>query len=48
VAGLVGIWLYAGLEGGALGLIDYLAEVQGILVPVELAAAGILAFASSS
>jgi hypothetical protein len=45
--GLVGIWLYAGLEGGALGLIDYLAEVQGILVPIELGLAGILAFATS-
>jgi hypothetical protein len=41
--GLVGIWLFAGFEGGALGLVDYLAEVQGILVPIELAVAGALA-----
>lgn len=45
--GLVGIWLFAGFEGGALGLVDYLAEVQGILVPIELAVAGVLAAAAS-
>ena len=44
--GLVGIWLFAGLEGGALGLVDYLAQVQGILVPIELAVAGALATAA--
>jgi hypothetical protein len=44
--GLVGIWLYAGIEGGALGLVDYLGEVQGILVPIELAVAGGLAAAA--
>jgi hypothetical protein len=45
--GLVGIWLFAGFEGGALGLIEYLAEVQGILVPLELVVAGGLAAAAS-
>ena len=30
--GLVGIWLFAGFEGGALGPVDYLAGVQGVLV----------------
>ena len=45
--GLVGIWLYAGIEGGALGLVDYLVQVQGVLVPIELAIAGLLAFAAS-
>ena len=45
--GLVGIWLYAGIEGGALGLVDYLVQVQGALVPIELAVAGVLAAASS-
>jgi hypothetical protein len=45
--GLLGIWLYAGLEGGALGLLDYLGQVQGILVPIELVAAGVLAWAAS-
>jgi hypothetical protein len=41
---LVAIWLYAGIEGGVLGIVDYLAEVQGILVPIEFAAAAGLAF----
>ena len=45
-AGLVGVWLFAGIEGGALGLVDYLAQVQGILVPIELAVAGALAAAA--
>ena len=44
--GLVGVWLFAGFEGGALGIVEYLAEVQGILVPIELAAAGVLAAAA--
>ena len=41
--GLVGIWLFARLEGGVLGLPDYFAEVQGPLVIVELAVAGLVA-----
>lgn len=45
--GLVGIWLFAGFEGGALGLVDYLAEVQGVLVAIELAVAGVLAAAAA-
>ena len=45
--GLVAIWLYAGIEGGVLGIVDYLAEVQGILVPIEFAAAGGLALAAA-
>jgi hypothetical protein len=45
--GLVGIWLFAGYQGGALGIVDYLAEVQGILVPIELAVAGALAAVAS-
>jgi hypothetical protein len=44
--GLVGIWLFAGLEGGALGLVDYLGQVQGPLVVAELAAAGLVAYAT--
>jgi hypothetical protein len=46
VLGLIGIWLFAGIEGGVLGPIDYLAEVQGVLVPIELAVAGALAGAA--
>jgi hypothetical protein len=44
VLGLVGIWLFAGLEGGALGLVDYLGQVQGPLVIVEMAVAALVAF----
>jgi hypothetical protein len=44
--GLVGIWTFAGIEGGALPLLDYLAQVQGLLVPIELAVAGGLAAAA--
>ena len=44
--GLVGIWMFAGIEGGALPLVDYLAQVQGVLVPIELAVAGALAAAA--
>jgi len=45
--GLVGIWLFAGIEGGVLGMVDYLADVQGLLVPVELVVAGVLAAIAS-
>ncbi len=41
--GLVGIWLYARLLGGVLGLPEYFAAVQGPLVVVELAVAGLMA-----
>ena len=43
-AGLVGIWVYAGLEGGTLGLVDYLGQVHGPLVLVEIAVAAVVAF----
>jgi hypothetical protein len=38
--GQVGLWVIARQEGGTLGLVDYLAEVFGVLVPLELAIAG--------
>ena len=38
--------MFAGIEGGALPLVDYLAQVQGVLVPIELAVAGALAAAA--
>jgi hypothetical protein len=44
--GLVGIWLFARLEGGVLDLPEYFAEVQGPLVLVELAVAGLVAAAT--
>lgn len=45
--GLIGIWLFAGIEGGVLGIVEYLADVQGLLVPVELLVAGVLATLAS-
>ncbi len=44
--GLVGIWLFARLEGGVLGLPEYLAQVHGALVPISFAAAGVMAAAT--
>jgi hypothetical protein len=37
--GQLGIWLYARSEGGVLGLLDYLAQTFGWLVPLQLAVA---------
>jgi hypothetical protein len=45
--GLVGIWVFALSEGGVLGIVEYLADVQGILVPIELIVAGVLAAGAS-
>ena len=36
ILGQVGLWLYARSEGGVLAPIDYLAEVFGAVVPLEL------------
>jgi hypothetical protein len=46
VVGLIGVWIYARLEGGVLGLTDYLGEVQGVLVPIQLLLAGGVAAAT--
>jgi hypothetical protein len=43
VLGLVGIWLVARFEGGVLSLPEYLAQVQGPLVAIEIAVAAIVA-----
>jgi hypothetical protein len=40
----LGIWLYARAEGGALGLIDYLAQAFGPLVPLQFAIAALVAW----
>ena len=45
--GQAGLWLYARTEGGVLGPLDYLAEVFGFLVPVELLAAWIAAWVTA-
>jgi hypothetical protein len=47
VAGLLAVWLFGRWEGGVLDPIEYFGEVQGLLVPFELLAAGALAAAAS-
>jgi hypothetical protein len=42
--GQVGLWLLGREEGGVLSLGEYLAETFGILVPIELAIAGLTAW----
>ena len=39
VAAQLGLWQYAQLEGGVLGPLDYLWEVFGVLVPIEIVVA---------
>ena len=41
VVAAVGTWLHALAEGGALGLLDYLFETFGVIVPAELVIAAI-------
>lgn len=45
--GQLGLWLYGLTEGGVLGPFDYLAQTFGLLVPLELLAAWIVAWAIS-
>jgi hypothetical protein len=40
----VGLWWYAGLEGGVLPLVDYLGQTFGVLVPLQAALAAVLAW----
>lgn len=47
LVGQVGLWLYAASEGGVLSLPDYLGEVYGPLVPLELTLAGAIAWATA-
>lgn len=47
VLGLIGTWAYGRWEGGVLGPVDYLAETFGVLVPLELAIAGLVAWWSA-
>lgn len=42
--GQLGLWLVARQEGGVLGLTEYLAEVFGILVPLQLAVGAVVAW----
>ncbi|MEX2183400.1 MAG: hypothetical protein WEC14_03065 [Chloroflexota bacterium] len=43
----VGLWWYAGTEGGVLPLIDFLAQTYGVLIPLQAALAAALAWWSS-
>ena len=45
--GQVGLWLLGREEGGVLTLVDYLGEVFGVLVPLQLAAAAVAAWLAS-
>jgi hypothetical protein len=47
VLGQLGLWLYARAEGGVLGPLDYLAETFGVLVPLELAGAALVAWVAA-
>lgn len=42
--GQLGLWLVARQEGGTLGLVEYLREVFGILVPLQLVIAILVAW----
>jgi hypothetical protein len=42
--GQLGLWWYAGTEGGVLGPLDYLGEAFGVLVPLELGLAAAFAW----
>lgn len=44
VAGQLGLWLYAGSEGGVLPLVDYLGETFGLLVPLQIVIAPAVAW----
>ena len=43
VVAAVGTWLHAMAEGGALGLLDYLFETFGVIVPLEVLIATVAA-----
>lgn len=43
----LGIWLYARSEGGVLGVVDYLAQTFGPLVPLQFIVAGVVAWWSA-
>jgi hypothetical protein len=45
--GQLGLWAYGQLEGGALGPLEYLAEVFGFLVPLELGLAAVAAWVAA-
>jgi hypothetical protein len=46
-AAQVVLWLWAGVEGGTLGLFEYLAQTYSIVVPLQLLFAGGAAWLST-
>ena len=42
--GAVGLWWYAGTEGGVLPPVDYLAETFGAIVPIQAVLAAVFAW----
>ena len=47
VVAQVAVWVYARAEGGGLGLLDYLAQTFGPLVPLQLIVAVLVAWWSA-
>ena len=47
VLGQLGLWQYARAEGGVLSLLDYLGEVYGPLVPLQLIVAAVAAWVTA-
>ena len=45
--GQLGLWIYAGIEGGVLPLFDYLDQAFGLVVPVQLIVAPLTAWLSA-
>lgn len=47
VLGQLGLWQYARTEGGVMAPLDYLAEVFGLLVPLQIVVAAVVAWAAA-
>lgn len=47
LVGQLGLWQYARSEGGVLSLLDYLGEVFGLLVPVQVGVATVVAWVAA-
>ena len=46
-AGQLGLWQFARSEGGVLGVVEYLGETFGALVPLQLGLAAVVAWLSA-
>lgn len=45
--GQLGLWIYAGVQGGVLPLVDYLDQAFGFVVPAQIAIAPLTAWISA-